>query len=275
MTRAVQVEINQARLIYLQLQKTGCTQIASVLAENISGEQVGKHNFLREYVTDKKIIGSVRNPWTWYISLWAYGCEGKGTFYHLVTKKKLIELARKMYHREIKESIYEVIKPTRDWVESYADSDDPECFKKWLRNMYNPSKKMDLGEEYHKYDLSSFAGFYTHRYCRLHLRDYYKGKTRKMVSSYEDLIEYDEKNNLLDYCIRMESLEEDLINALKLSGYTSLELQDRIIKSREKRRNTSRHKEAGYYYDKETIQLVAEKERFIIEKYGYVAPKIN
>ena len=42
------------KLIYLQLQKTGCTQIASVLAENITGEQIGKHNFLREHISDKK-----------------------------------------------------------------------------------------------------------------------------------------------------------------------------------------------------------------------------
>ena len=68
------------RLIYLQLQKTGCTHVAMLLDKLIGGEQVGKHNRLpaRLESEGRLIVGSVRNPWDWYVSLWAFGCEQCG-----------------------------------------------------------------------------------------------------------------------------------------------------------------------------------------------------
>ena len=68
------------KLIYIQMNKTACTHIASLLSKHIGGKQIGKHNWLEHYDTEKFICGSIRNPWEWYISLWAFGCKGEGTF---------------------------------------------------------------------------------------------------------------------------------------------------------------------------------------------------
>ena len=263
------------KFIYLQLPKTGCTYIASILAENIQGEQIKKHNILTDYTKNKKILGSVRNPWSWYVSLWAYGCEKKGDIYRLLTEKKVTNIIKKIYKGRIRESFFEAIKPTKTWKKYYRDSNDAHCFQQWLKDIYNPKNRIYFPKDYYKYDLSEFAGYYTHRYALLHLKEYYKIKARKQISSYNDLVQYDQENYLLDYAIRTESLEKDLIAALKLCGYESTEIEKRILDSRSPNKNKSEHREVGYYYNEETIQLVAEKEQLIIERYGYEPPQLQ
>src|SRR5690606_10461451 len=77
------------RIVFLELQKTGCTHIRNLLQELVGGELVGKHNRAgRELCSvDRFFLGSVRDPWEWYISLWAYGCDRKGVVFGTVTKR--------------------------------------------------------------------------------------------------------------------------------------------------------------------------------------------
>jgi hypothetical protein len=260
------------KLIYLQLPKTGCTHIASILAENIEGIQIKKHNILTDYQTKKKIIGSIRNPWSWYVSLWAYGCEGKGDIYKMLIEKNLSLIIKKLYKRKIGEAFYQLTKPTPTWVEAYRDPNDPLCFQKWLKNVYEPKNRIYFPKKYYEYNLSKFAGYYTHRYALLHLKNYYKKEARKQISNYDDLFNYYQDNYFLDYIIRTESLETDLIKILKLCGYESLEIEKRILETQGTKTNPSKHKETGFYYNEETIQMVAEKERLIIDEYGYEPP---
>ena len=89
------------KLVYLQLQKTGCTHIVRLITELVGGELVGrKHGRLEKgfALEGRKIVGSVRDPWSWYVSLWAFGCIQSGTVYasttsrnfrkHLINRKK-------------------------------------------------------------------------------------------------------------------------------------------------------------------------------------------
>src|SRR6185503_14274720 len=67
------------RLIYLQMQKTASTHVARVLAEVVGGEQHQQHIRLRVEPEGRLVAISIRSPWDWYVSLWAYGCrEGGG-----------------------------------------------------------------------------------------------------------------------------------------------------------------------------------------------------
>src|SRR4051812_35017204 len=66
------------RLIYIQMQKTASTHIARVLAEVVGGEQHQQHIRLRGDRDGRLVVVSVRSPWDWYVSLWAYGCRGGG-----------------------------------------------------------------------------------------------------------------------------------------------------------------------------------------------------
>lgn len=57
------------QLIYIQMQKTGCTHIESLLSGLFEGKQVGKKH---SPATPEQIrnhpyfISSIRNPWDWF-----------------------------------------------------------------------------------------------------------------------------------------------------------------------------------------------------------------
>lgn len=64
---------------YLQMQKTGCTRIAEILLDVVGGEQLNpKHTTVVK--PDRPVIGSIRSPWAWYVSLWSFGCQGEGGY---------------------------------------------------------------------------------------------------------------------------------------------------------------------------------------------------
>lgn len=254
------------------MQKTGGTHIASLLSNYFNGYSSGKkHDWLIDYDTEKYILGSIRNPWDWYVSLWASGIEKRGGLYKRLTSSRVKKFKRYLRRGNLK-SIRNVIKnPAQLWSSTYQDYKDPMSFRDWLKLVCSPERKQELGEGYPESAISNFAGFMTYRYCCRYLKNWAFNENK--IKDIYTLIQYDNCNNLLNFTIKTEFLESDLINSLKLAGY---HIDDTVIKqinnSSQKKINISKHEKASFYYDDETIKLVEEKERFIIEKYGYTSP---
>lgn len=271
-------------LIYLELQKTGGTHIRRLLEEFTAGRPVGKHNRLLSMKPDDFIIGSIRNPWDWYVSLWAYGVSGRGAvrercvngidfnYYHRLLPKAMgknwlspRELAISLFH--------DAIKPVSKWRHTYNDSSDPELFRNWIRLLLDNRRRFDIGEGYGFSPLSRCAGLLTYRYFRLFtLGDHIFRDSR--LASYSCIADFDGELNISRGMIRTESLEEDFIQLLEQAGHALSEDQRAVICNRRtKKTNVSERKSAAWYYDEETIALVAERERYLIEKYNYKAPE--
>ncbi|PSO70695.1 MAG: hypothetical protein BRC42_09380 [Cyanobacteria bacterium QS_1_48_34] len=68
------------KVVFVELHKTGCIHIRNALKEVLGGEFVGKHNQVSSdlFTKGKIFLGSIRHPWEWYISLWAFGCDNQG-----------------------------------------------------------------------------------------------------------------------------------------------------------------------------------------------------
>ncbi|PSB09560.1 hypothetical protein C7B62_12770 [Pleurocapsa sp. CCALA 161] len=267
------------RLVYLQLQKTGCTHIAQLLNDYIGGKQIQKHNSLPvNLIGEKYIIGSIRNPWDWYVSLWAFGCNSKGLFRKKLTSHNLNHLrcfpVKEKKVRSIKALFHEVNKPMSLWKKTYADVENPRLFRDWLHLIFDPMRKYDLTEGYGFSPISSFAGLLTYRYTCVHSNVLKLNKlfNNTDIISFDQLLEFDKQNNLLNGIIRNESLEQDLIQVLKDVGYKlTLEEQEEIISR--KKINTSKHKPSSFYYDDETVNMVRSREQLIIDKYQYNPPE--
>ena len=104
----------------------------------------------------------------------------------------------------------------------------------------------------------------------LYLKYYYDiNYINAKIKNLNDLYEYDKKNNIIDFIIKNESLEQDLINTLKECGYNVDDKIEYIYALSKKKINTSNHKHYIYYYDEETKNMVYEKEKYLIEKYKY------
>jgi len=258
-----------SKLIYLELQKTACTHIASLLKNTVGGEKIGKHNWLTEYKTEKKIVGSIRNPWTWYVSLWAFGCGRKGGLYTRLTKRNYILILKNILKLSFKNAWNEISKPTKLWRSCYESSDEPELFQKWFKLIFDKKRMIDLREGYSDSTVSNFAGFLTFRYSKLHMKNFYKKSISNQILTYEDLVEYDKENNLLDGVIYLENLEEDFIKIVEESGHSlSSELKEELLKKNQEKKNVSKHRGASFYYNEE-IKTARKKRGLSREDLGF------
>src|SRR6476620_582641 len=113
------------KLVFLELQKTGSTHIKQLLKKTVGGVNDGKHNQpgteLRE--SGKTFVGSIRDPWGWYMSLFSYGCQKKGGVYLRTTNPARWKQLRKSGALEGVEG-FEKYSPQYMREEVYADPDN-------------------------------------------------------------------------------------------------------------------------------------------------------
>lgn len=271
-------------LVFLETQKTGGTHIRRLLEQYTDGEPVGKHNRLTDLYANRFVFGSIRNPWDWYVSLWAYGVSGRGAircrslngvdfnYYHRMLPKAMgknwltpVELVKSIYH--------DALKPVTRWRESYRDAKNPELFKIWLKLLLDKERRFDIGEGYGFSPVSKHAGVLTYRYFRLFTRGDRIFKDKRL-NSLEGISSFDDEYNVSSDMVKTETLEDDFIRVMSAAGYTlSVEQISAIRNKANAKTNVSERQTAAYYYDEETIALVADKDRYLIEKYDYSPPE--
>lgn len=253
-------------IIYLELQKTGSTHIKQLLKTVLDEEiiLIGKHNTISEVqkkleinTEDKLIIGNIRNPWDWYVSLWAYGCMGKGEIYNNTAKIRLRRILKNPRH---------LFYPKRIWQNVYQDSDNPEHFRKWIRLILTNAGQY-IGNGYKQSPVSDTAGLFTYRYLKLYTDDFHH--SQRQLHTYSEMQRYEKQYNILDYVIKNETLVSDLKNILTKCDFPRETIENEIIPKAKQRTNVSKRKEYTYYYNQASRDLVYENDKLIIDKYNY------
>lgn len=239
------------KLVYVELQKTASTHIADLFSKTVGGKKKGKHNKPKRTLLESSrlFISSIRNPWDWYVSLWTFGCDGRGGVHERLIDTKNAEL----------------------WKQCYADSSNPELFREWLGMVYEPRFIHNVGEGYGKSQVVGVAGFYTFRYLNLCCRNINTLKGDQ-IKSIDDLLLFERNNCYISKWIRTESLERDFLDIVTSSGQHITRDCEQLIRSLKKTNTSSRDHPARFYYNKEAIRSVAEKEALIIRKFGYSFP---
>jgi hypothetical protein len=265
------------RIVFLELQKTGCTHIRDLLRELVGGQLVGKHNQAsrRLFTEGKSFLGSIRDPWDWHVSLWAFGCHGQGSVYLSVTVDGL-RIRGRGWTRNPFSAAYELLhsQPNSNvpkWKRVYQDARDPGAFREWLYMMYDAEARPDA-EGYAHCSMSRVAGFLTYSYLKTFACKGGGHAGLNTINSVAELSEYEKQHCFIDHFIRNENLESDLIRALKLTGHEISAGTEQKVLSRPRTNATSRKRTLGYYYDEETEKLVSSWDKLIVDKFGYVAP---
>ncbi|MCK4708730.1 MAG: hypothetical protein KAU21_08940 [Gammaproteobacteria bacterium] len=245
-------------LAFIELHKTGCTHIGKLLASLVDGVQRGKHNLPAPFVlnSNRYFLGSVRNPWDWYVSLWSYGCDKKGLVYSHTTRP-LANNAQD--HRPAKNP--------KKWKRCYADVHSASAFQDWLHMMNDKKYWNDFGEGYGVNPAASFSGLLSFRFLNLFCQD-----VPSKPASIDDLIAYEKQNCYINNFIRTEHLEDDLIKALENCKINLTEQQKQFIYAAGKTNTSASRNLTAHYYDKQTAELVYEREKIIIDKFSYVFP---
>ncbi|MGD1943433.1 MAG: hypothetical protein ACFB0G_19225 [Leptolyngbyaceae cyanobacterium] len=265
-------------IVFIELHKTGSSHIDKLLAQVLSGRKVGKHNPATAdlFNGNRSFIGSVRNPWEWYVSLWAYGCNRRGGIFKRVTRPKG-QIKTFNWRKSPLESAYLLATDfSRDrdfWLYCYSDVNDPSVFQAWLKMIHSKKSRNDHAGGYGFSGISDFSGLLTYRYLKLFCANP-KNDGFKRILNYEELKEFESQNCYIDHFIRNEFLEEDFIKTLEKCGVALSDEQEMEIKKSGKTNASSGKKEVDYYYNDETSKFVGEIDKLIVEKFGYKPPKI-
>lgn len=264
------------QVAYLALHKTGSTHLEMLLEKVVGGAIIGKHERLpEEFSTEGKLVlGSVRDPWDWYVSLWAYGCAGRGGLFQRLTSPPRLSghgfKTRPSF--AAKSLLRELAKSARAWRHTYSDANNPALFRAWLRRVLSPRHKFELGEDYALSPIAEFSGIYTYRYANLYFKrlDLLYSPAVNSMAGLDRLLR---DNHIADVVIRNERLEDDLVAALKQAGIELTEAQRALIYSGRRTNASRRTRRLADYYDEETVDLVRQKAWALIEKYGYAPPE--
>lgn len=272
------------KLVFVELHKTGGTHIGKLLDNVLDGVQVGKHNTLPKELINRFILGSIRNPWDWYVSLWAYGCSGKGgirdfttngidVLYYLRLSNDM-QLKRKFFNILINQGLADYKKSKKEWEDSYSNYRDPKCFQKWLKLILDYDRRFDFGEGYGFSPVSTHSGILTFRYLKYFTSLNSKLYTDNKLNNRANLDSYWSQYAVVNYIVRNEYLEEDLLSGLEAANITLTKEQRKyVLDNKHQKTNMSKRNTTGYYYDQESIDLVAEHESLIINHHNYVAPE--
>lgn len=252
--------IEYETFIYLDVYRTGSSHIINLLPQ-ITGERMvltSRHGSLTKprwhgYAGGKLVFASVRNPWDWYVSLWAYGADGKSAIRRYLKMHASAGEVAELYNKAAPEI----------------------SFRKWLRLMHDPSFLNTIMQEHMPASgLAGIVGLYTYRYLRVTTR-YPKFLLRKpFIGSIEGALRHHRWLKSYSLVVHNERLSEDLIALIAAStGRCSFRANaGDIIRDQDSRpRNASGRTLSSYrdYYDRETSDLVGRRDRFFTDEFGY------
>ena len=266
------------KVVFLELPKTACTHIRDILKDILGGEFVGKHNQVSSNIFTKKklFLGSIRDPWEWYLSLWAYGCGNNNeTVASLVTKPGIKFRGigwRNNPYGAFRTFLACLSANPEKWKRTYQDINDASAFREWLYMIHDKKYYYDFVEGYGASPLSLIAGLLTYRYIKLFCCKDDELKNMDALSTFGQLVAYEKDNCFIDIFIRNESLESDLLYSLGSSGFEVSSKNKSEIMLKPRTNTTKKKYMSTYYYDSDSENLIFERERLIVEKFGYVAP---
>lgn len=266
------------RLVYLELEKTGSTHVIRMLRKLEEGGVIeGKHNRASPELlkSGRAMMGSIRNPWDWYVSQWGFGCESQGGLFLRQTGMGISGYGMREHpYFALRSILHQPWKPIKKWQYVYEDIKDPERFRLWLAMMFDPAHKQDIGNGYGHSNLSAFAGYFTYSYLYLYSRNI-AGLYDSSMRHEGDVCVFDQQQNMLDYMIRNEYLDEDLIQAIGELGIVLDDEKHAMLSTAFRTNESARERDLSFYYDQYSLDLVAERESFIIAKYAYEKPLLS
>ncbi|WP_329716962.1 hypothetical protein [Ideonella sp.] len=282
------------KVVFVELQKTGSTHIKNLLKETLGGKNDGKHNVPTPELlsSGREFLGSVRDPWGWYLSLWSYGCQQQGKLYQRLTnpkrwervQPKLVE-ARKVQKEKVRslaagqgpKKWKPILIPDRLGVDRaknfyYKDPADAEAFREWLRLVCSPYARRLVEDGFAKSPLGKLGGLMTFRYFSLFVPG--SDEIPPTISTQKMLRKFEADRVAVKHIVRQHTLADDLVHALDSCQIVLTDKQrEKIYEAKPTNKSTRPHPFA-HYYDVTSIDIVAKREKFIIDRFGYERPNV-
>jgi hypothetical protein len=245
--------------IFLDVYRTGSSHVIELLRNICPGKPIRRlrHASLtrgRPWGTagGKAVFATVRNPWDWYVSLWAIAADGKTP----IGKHMFAQL-----REEERSRLYDKSTPKKS-------------FNRWLCMMHDPDllNRTLTREHLPQSGLAAVTGIYTYRFLRVTTRYPRLFLRRPFINSAEGALRYHQVMKAYDTILHNETLTEDLIAFVQRHPRSFKPDAETIIRAADARpKNASRRALSSYrdYYSEANAALVAARDRFFIDAFGY------
>lgn len=248
------------RFIYLDVHRTGSTHMLHLLRQ-ISEEKeirLWRHYPISAggYLVRPKnriIFTTVRNPWSWYVSLWGHGVDG-----HSAIRRMLVQTL-----------------PSSEVAALYDASNPAESFQRWLAAISNVEFISKLPDEnYPQSGLSPYVGLYTYRFQRVTTRFPRIFLRSWFVKNPDALVDFHNKRKVYQTVLRTETLTADMLGFIRTYGERcgfkpNAEEIMQDVSSRKRNASTRALPHYRDYYDEKSRQLIESRERFFLDQFGY------
>ena len=223
----------------MHLHKTGGQSINDALLQCVRGaNEIGYHLPLRLLPEEAKslpVIGVIRNPWDWYVSWYAFNnLRGvKNPLFNIVSRGKQAGFSETIEnlvrYPEVSSSNGIMKSSHKALLSEHFENDGGAGFTKACVNEFNSATE-----------------------------GYYSLLVKRMFGGRRDNVHF----------LRFESLEQDLRQVLQRLGVAEAEAIHRYM-SEQPRKNSSARGHYAQYYEPQLSALIAEKDKGIIERFGY------
>lgn len=224
------------RFVFIHLHKSGGTFVLSFLQQfESSAKMIGYHLPYRELPDEYHqlpVLGSVRNPWSYYVSWYSFQAA-------MESPNPLFRIVSDNRQLDFNATITNLV----NLSESPARLD---ALQQSLPDHFRP-RGLNLTRACIEPLRNDNIGFYSFMYERM-----YTGSREPRI-------------------VTMESLREELLDALPACGRELSDEEQRYIEQQPPT-NTTRHGPFQDYYSDELRALIADKDRAVIERFGYSFP---
>ena len=229
--------------VFIHVSRHAGTFLNKLILENIPGAVMLRyHGHLCDLPAEYHelpVIGFVRNPWDWYVSM-----------YHDYHRKQqyIFQIISDMGTLDFSETV-------RKYLLLGQESDESNRLKQSIIQYAPDSITIPTSENRQMPGLvkSDFS-------CYTQDRGYY---------SWLFVLMYDTDRGQQIHIGRFESLRDEMHRLLELTGVEMTPAIDNYLKHQQATNPSPRDSSYREYYNNQLRNLVAEKDRAIIEKYGY------
>jgi hypothetical protein len=241
---------------------------------NFEIKKRGVHNSIKSEnlykkikINEIKVLGSVRNPYSFYVSLRAFDINNSLKDGY----DSRIGLNRSLFSKPGLKSLIKnpsiIFRDLSAWENTYCDSYSTENFQKWITLFIN-KKTNHVDPLYHK--VSHKMGFATFFYFKLYTELFHKNY-KELLNNKLSLEDYYEKFKYPIVIVKTESVYDDLIESSKCLGLKQEKVMEILDQMQAKKSGLNQSKSKNYkeYYSKEIIDLIQKKDGWLINKYNY------
>jgi len=221
------------QFVFIHLHKSGGTFVLSFLQQfESTAKMIGYHLPYRELPEEFRrlpVLGSVRNPWSYYVSWYSFqaAMENPNPLFRIVSDDRKLD-----FNATVTNLVNLSESPERlDALQQTL----PDHFRPRGINLTRACIEPLRGDD---------IGFYSFMFERM-----YTGAKEPRI-------------------VGMETLREDLLDALPACG-RELSGEELQFIEQQPPTNTTRHGPFQDYYNDELRDLIADKDRAVIERFGY------